>query len=91
MKRKNPLSENATKEDLLVLKGDLENKLNELEQKLDDKAQNYRDQILTSNDKLAKQLETMREELGLENLQMKREVNDHEKRIKHLEKLQQTA
>ena len=91
MKRKNPLSENATKGDLLILKNDLENRLNDLEQKLDGKAKQYRDQILTSNDKLAKTLETMREELEIGNFQTRERVEDHEKRIKHLEKAQQTA
>lgn len=85
MKKKNPMSENATKGDLLILRSELKNELNDLKHEVDDKARKYRDEILTSNDKLAMQLETTREELGLGNLQMKREIEDHEKRIKHLE------
>lgn len=86
MKRKNPLSENATKGDILKL----EFKLTDLEQRIDNKAQGYRDQVLTSNDKLAKTLETIREDLEIGNFQMKREINNHDKRIKNIEKIQQT-
>ncbi len=91
MKRKNQLSENATKRDLLILKSELEDKLGELEQRVDEKAKQYRDQILTSNDKLAKTLETIREDLEIGNFQTKERVDDHEKRIKNLEKAQQTV
>lgn len=91
MKRKNPLSENATKGDLLLLKNDLENKLNDLEQKIDRKAQGYRDEILTSDEKLARQLETIGEELEIGNFQTEEKIKDHEKRISHMEKIQQTA
>ncbi len=58
-KRKDDNSELVTKG---FLKSELEYKLGELEQRVDDRAKQYRDQILTSNDKLAKTLETMREE-----------------------------
>jgi len=37
-------------------------KLENLERKIDEKAQKYRDQVLTSNDKIVKELEAMREE-----------------------------
>lgn len=99
MKRKKVSSQLLTKADLesalekYATKGDLKTEIrlsaDEILTKVDENAQKYRDQILTSNDKLAKQLETMREELGLENLQMKREVEDHEKRITNLEKIPQ--
>ena len=88
MKRKNGNSELVTKG---FLKSELEYKLGELEQRVDDRAKQYRDQILTSNDKLAKTLETMREDLEIGSFQMKRKVDNHEERIKHLEKVQQTA
>ena len=60
-------------------------KLENLERKIDEKARLYRDELLTSNDKLAKTLETMREELEIGNFQLKGQVIDHEKRIKVLE------
>ena len=60
-------------------------KLESLERKIDEKARQYRDQILTSNDKLAKTLETMREESEIVNFQLKSKVKDHEDRIKVLE------
>src|SRR3989344_907705 len=56
--------------------------ISESEQRTDENAQKYRDQILTSNDKLAKTLETMREELEIGNFQMKRRIDKHEERIK---------
>lgn len=87
MKQKNSLLEPATKGDILFL----ENKINDLEQRVDDKAQQYRDQILTSNDKLAKTLEAIREDLEIGNFQTEEKIGNHEKRIKHLEKISQTA
>lgn len=60
-------------------------KLENLERKIDEKAREYRDQILTSNDKLAKTLETMREELEINNFQMRDKIENHEKRIEVLE------
>ena len=88
MKRKDGNSELVTKG---FLKSELEFKLGGLEQRVDDRAKQYRDQILTSNDKLAKTLETTREELEIGNFQMRRQVENHEKRIENLEKIQQTA
>lgn len=95
MKQKNSSSNLVTKEflkdELIGLVTRVDIKLDRLESRIDKNARNYRDQILTSNDKLAQQLETMREELGLENLQIKREVENHEKRTTRLEKIPQTA
>ena len=90
MKQKNPLSKNATKGDILILKSELETKLNDLEYKLDGNAQKYRDQVLTADDKLAKQLETMREENTIGFNQLNNQLNNHEKRIKKIERIQQT-
>jgi len=95
MKVKNPLAENATKGDLLSLKGELKGEMRELKEEIvgeiDEKNQKYRDQILTSNDKLAKTLETMREDLEIGHFQMGEKIRDHEGRIKNLEKIPQTA
>ena len=80
-------------EDLVTksfLRSELEYELGELEQRVDDKAKQYRDQILTSNDKLAKTLETIREELEIGSFQTRERIEDHEKRIKNIEKTQQT-
>ena len=91
MKQKNKSEELATKKDLILLKDELENKLNDLEQKLDSNAQGYRDEILTKLDGVMGELETMRQEntIGthqISNLQAT--ADGHEKRIKHLEKIQ---
>ncbi len=88
MKQKNGNSELVTKG---FLKSELEYKLGELEQRVDDRAKQYRDQILTSNDKLAKTLETIREDIEIGNFQTGEKITDHEERIKILEKAQQTA
>lgn len=83
MKQKIDLSELVTK-----------SYLNEVVNGIDEKAQGYRDEILTSNDKLMKKLETMQDEniIGSgQTSQLNDEVEDHEKRIKHLEKIQQIA
>lgn len=90
MKRKNPLSENATKGDLLKL----EFKLTDLEQRLDSNAQKYRDQILSKMDETMGEFETMRQEniIGTHQISnLQQTSDDHETRIKHLEKTQQTA
>lgn len=68
--------------------------LDEVVEGIDEKAQGYRDEILTSNDKLMKKLETMQDENTIgsgQTSQLRDEVEDHEKRIKHLEKVQQTT
>ena len=88
----------ATKEELKKELKNLESrfdakmdfKLENFERKLDEKAQQYRDEVLTSNDKLAKRLETMQQELGLGNLQIKRQLEDHEERIAILESPQKS-
>ena len=63
-------------------------KLENLERKIDEKAQKYRDEVLTSNDKIIKELEVMREEniIGFNQIaRLGRQVSNHEKRIKILE------
>ncbi|MBI1982021.1 hypothetical protein HYU45_00075 [Candidatus Daviesbacteria bacterium] len=92
MKRKDGNSQLVTTKilqgELFSFEARIDSKLEKLEQRVDDRAQQYRDQILTSNDKLAKTLEIMREELEIGNFQMKRRVDNHEKRIAQLEKVQ---
>lgn len=65
-------------------------KLEDLELRVDKKAQQYRDQVLTSNDKLAKTLETMREENTIDNFQRDEKIEGHETRIKVLESAQKS-
>ena len=63
-------------------------KLENLERKIDEKAQRYRDQVLTSNDKIVRELEVMREEntIGFNQIgRLNKQVSNHEKRIKILE------
>ena len=95
MQQKSRVSKPATKNDLKLLENSLraEIKLNtdEVLTKVDENARKYRDQILTSNDKLAKTLETMREELEIGNFQTKEKIKNHEERIKNLEKIPQIA
>lgn len=65
--------------------------LDEVVEGIDEKAKEYRDQILTSNDKLMKKLETMQDENTIgsgQTSKLREQANDHEKRIKHLEKVQ---
>lgn len=99
MQRKNNSLQLVTKDylkkELKVVEKSLrsEIKLNteEVLVKVDENARNYRDQILTSNDKLAKQLETIREDLEIGNFQTEEKIKNHEERIKRLEKIQPTA
>lgn len=85
------LKKYTTRRDLLILKSDLENKINDLEQKVDSKAQGYRDEILTKLDGVMGELQAMREENTVgtyQTAQLREDVDSHEKRIKSLEKIQ---
>ena len=77
--------EKKVDEKLFIWEARTDIKRDNLERKIDEKAQQYRDQILTSNDKLAKTLETMREDLEIGNFQTREKLEDHEKRINILE------
>lgn len=88
MKQKNKSEE-------LVTKSFLENKLVELKEeilvKVDDNARNYRDQILTKLDGVMGELQTMREENTVGTYQiseLRERVDNHDKRITSLEKIQ---
>lgn len=76
----------------LVTKGFLKIELNELMQKIDEKAKKYRDEILTKMDGVMGELQTMREENTIgtyQSREVRDQVEDHERRIKRLEKPQQ--
>jgi len=60
-------------------------KLGGLETRIDERAREYRDQILTSNDKLMKELGEQRQEREIGNFQTKEKLRDHEERLKVLE------
>lgn len=88
MKQKNKSEE-------LVTKSFLENKLVELKKeilvKVDENARNYRDQILTKLDGVMGELQTMREENTVGTYQiseLREKVDNHDKRIASLEKIQ---
>ena len=68
----------------------VDTKLEEVEKRIDNNAQRYRDQILVSNDKLVKQLESMMDENTIGFSQLNRQLQNHEKRIKKIEQIQQT-
>lgn len=79
---------------LTVLEVGTEIKLDSLERRIDDNARKYRDQILNSNDKIAKEFEQMREDRIIgdgQNIRLKKQVDNHEKRIKKIEQIQQPA
>lgn len=87
MKRKNPLAENATKGDLLILKRELKE---EVVGEIDEKNEKYKDEVMTKLDDISGQLENLREDKDLsihQTSQLQEQVDGHEKRIKHLEKI----
>lgn len=84
----------ATKEGLSILEMRVALKFDDFARRIDENAQKYRDQILNSNDKVVKELETMREEniVGSHQvLRLNKKVGNHGKRISKIEKAQQTA
>ena len=62
--------------------------IDRMESRIDDNPKKYRDQVLTSNDKLAKTLEEMRDENSIGFNQLNNKLNNHEERIKKLEQIQ---
>lgn len=91
MKRKNPLSENATKGDLLILKRELKD---EIVGEIDEKNEKYKDEVLTKLDDISGQLENLQEDKDLsihQTSQLQEQVDNHEKRIKQIEKIQTPA
>ncbi len=69
-------------------------KVNKEFEKVDDNAREYRDNILTKLDEVMSELETGRQERTLETHQYSEiveKVDDHEKRIIHMEETQKAA
>ncbi|MBF8249625.1 MAG: hypothetical protein HW400_226 [Candidatus Levybacteria bacterium] len=87
MQRKNNLSHFITKEFL-------ESKLDSLKEELDNNAQKYKDEILTKMDEVMGELGELRDENTIgsaQTSQLNSAVENHEERIKNLEKIPQTA
>lgn len=94
MKRKNLLSENATKGDLLILKQDIKQEMQALVSGLDEKNEKYKDEVLTKLDDISGQLGDLQEDKVLsihQTEELRERIDGHEKRIKNMEKAQQTA
>lgn len=88
MKRKKPLSENATKGDLLILKRELKE---EVVGEIDEKNEQYKDEVLIKLDDISGQLENLQDDIVLsihQTEELREQVNSHEKRIKRLKKIQ---
>lgn len=89
MKRKNPLSENATKGDLLILKNEIVSEIDLKLEKMSGENEGYKDEVMTKLDDISGQLENLNEDKVLsihQTEELREQVNGHEKRIKNLEK-----
>lgn len=77
----------------LVTKGYLDQRLDFLEERIDGRARKYRDEVLTRFDDFAGKFEAMREDATIGSYQtgeLREQVDDHEKRMKHLERANRT-
>lgn len=93
MKQKNPLSESATKGDLLILKEEIVSEIDLKLEKMRGEHKEYKDEVMTKLDDISGQLENLQEDKILsihQTEELKNRVEDHEKRIKNVEKSQQT-
>ena len=89
MKRKNPLSENATRGDLLILKSDIVGEIDVKLEKIREEHREYKDEVMTKLDDISGQLEDLQQDKTLSIHQTEElgdKVDNHEKRIKLLEK-----
>lgn len=98
MKQKTKAEEPATKKDLQgveeKLRFEIKTSAYEILVKVDENAKKYRDQILTKLDGVMGELETMRQENTIGTYQisnLQATVDNHDKIVKHLEKIQQAA
>ena len=98
MKQKNKSEELATKKDLQnveeKLRFEIKTSADEILIKVDENARKYKDEILTKLDEAMGEFETIREDniIGThQTSQLREDVDEHEKRIKNLEKAQQTV
>lgn len=98
MKQKGKSQELVTKgylkEELGILETRINIKFDKLKREIDDNAQKYRDQVLTKIDGVMGQLETLREDslIGAhQTRELRKQVDDHEKRLVQLEKVPEAA
>ena len=66
----------------------------EIVSEIDEKNEKYKDEVMTKLDDISGQLEDLQEDKVLsihQTEELREQVNGHEKRIKHLEKAQQTV
>ena len=66
----------------------------EIVNEIDGKNEKYKDEVMTKLDDISGQLEDLQQDKTLsihETTQLQEQVDDHDKRIKNLEKAQQTA
>lgn len=88
------MSENATKGDLLILKQDVLGEIDLKLEKMRGEHKEYKDEVMTKLDDISGQLEDLQQDKVLsihQASQLREEVENHDKRIKHLEKAQQSA
>lgn len=79
----------TVKENISAVKENIRELKNELEEKIETSGAKFRDDILTRLDDVMGQLESLREdrELGIhQTSELREDVDDHEKRIKKIEK-----
>lgn len=91
---KKELARLATKDELGSLGRRIDFKLEGFKEEIDENAKKYRDQILTRLDGVMSELETRKDERDLETHQyseLKDQVDNHEKRIIHMEEAQKAA
>jgi len=97
MQRKNKSEKSAIKKDLKLLEKSLRGELLRLEGKIersDENAEKYKDEILAKMDEVMGELGVMREDNTIgsgQTSQLREQVEDHDKRIKNLEKAQHTT
>ena len=97
MQRKSKSEGSEIKKDLKLLDKSLRGELLRLEGKIeksDENAEKYKDEILAKMDEVMEELGVMREENTIgsgQTSQLREEVENHEKRIKNLEKFQHTT
>ena len=90
MRQKNNVLEPATKNDLNLLENSLKGEINIMRRE----HKQYKDEVMTKLDDISGQLEDLQEDKVLaihQTEELREQVNGHEKRIKHLEKTQQTV
>lgn len=96
MKQKSKSSSDLVTKEFLkggleVLETKIDIKLDRIERRIDENAQKYRDQILKSNDKLVKEQEGIREDKIIGDHQVKEKLDNYEKRLNKLERVQQAT